>query len=62
MQKLKSKGFNIKYRETVYRALEKLVESGLVEKYFERETGLCSKLSLNRITIQIHQESIDVEN
>jgi DNA-binding PadR family transcriptional regulator len=61
MQRLKTKGFNVKYRETIYRALEKLVESGLVEKYYEHEKGLCYKLSLTRLTIVINRESLNVE-
>lgn len=62
MQILRSKGFDVKYRETVYRALEKLVWSGLVEKYYEREKGLCYKLLKAQLTIKINKESLDVED
>jgi Fe2+ or Zn2+ uptake regulation protein len=45
LEKLKEKGINIKYRETVYRVLEKLLDAELVEKYYIKERGLCYKLS-----------------
>jgi len=58
--RLKSKGFDVKYRETVYRAIEKLVDAELVEKYYVKEKGLCYKLSLTRMTIEITKESLDI--
>ena len=36
MKKWKARGVDIKYRETVYRALEKLVDIGLVDKFYDR--------------------------
>ena len=60
LNKLKTKGFDVKYRETVYRALEKLVDAELVEKFYAKEKGLCYKLSLTRITIEITKESLDI--
>jgi len=58
--KLKTKGMDVKYRETIYRALEKLVDAGLVEKYYVKERGLCYKLSLTRIEIKITTKSLDL--
>lgn len=60
LHKFKSKGFNVKYRETIYRALEILVDSGLVEKYYEKEKGLCYRLVSNHITIKIAKDSVDI--
>jgi len=60
LSRLKAKGHVAKYRETVYRALEILVDSGLVEKYYDREKGLCYKLSLNRITIEIRKNGLEM--
>ena len=39
LNELNSRGFTIKYRESVYRALEKLTAAGLVEKYYDKEEG-----------------------
>ena len=58
--RLKRKGFDVKYRETVYRALEKLVDAELVEKFYVKEKGLCYRLSLTRITIKIRKELLDI--
>lgn len=58
--RLRIRGLDVKYRETVYRALEKLVEAKLVEKYYVKEKGLCYKLSLTRISIEITTKSIDI--
>jgi len=58
--KLKTRGFDVKYRETVYRALEKLVDAGFVEKYYVRERGLCYKLSLTHLSIEITKESLNL--
>jgi Fe2+ or Zn2+ uptake regulation protein len=37
LDELKKRDYGIKYRESVYRALEKLVAAGLVEKYYDKE-------------------------
>jgi len=60
LDRLKSKGFDVKYRETVYRALEKLVDAEIVEKYYVKDKGLCYKLSSTRITIEITKENVDI--
>ena len=36
---LNRRGFEMKYRESVYRALNKLVDAGLVEKFYDKEEG-----------------------
>jgi Fe2+ or Zn2+ uptake regulation protein len=60
LEELKKRIGGVRYRETVYRALERLVDSGLVEKYYEKEKGLCYKLVSNCITIRINKDSIDI--
>jgi Fe2+ or Zn2+ uptake regulation protein len=55
---LRKRGFKVKYRETVYRAMEKLVEAGLLEKYYEKEKGLCYKVSLTSIVIDITKNTV----
>ena len=57
-EELKKRKIEVKYRETVYRALEKLVDSGLIEKYYEKEKGLCYKVSLTSITIDITKGTV----
>ena len=47
--KLKTKGLKVKYRETVYRALEKLVDAKLVKKFYVKEKGLCYSLFLTNM-------------
>jgi Fe2+ or Zn2+ uptake regulation protein len=58
---LKKRTNRIRYRETVYRALEKLVDSELVQKYYDREKGLYYKLSATRLAITITRESIEIK-
>ena len=58
--RLKSKGVNVKYRETVYRALEKLVDADVVAKFYTRQKGLCYRLSLTQATIRIGKDSLDI--
>ena len=60
LNKLKHKGLDVKYRETVYRALEKLVDAKLVEKMYIKGKGLCYKLSMSRLTIEIRKENIEI--
>lgn len=52
LNELNNKGFTIKYRESVYRALEKLTAAGLVEKYYDRkEGGIRYKLLRKKIEV-----------
>lgn len=60
LEELKRRTGGVRYRETVYRALERLVDSGLVEKYYEKEKGLCYKLVSNCIMIRIEKDSVDI--
>lgn len=55
LNELGKRGFVVKYRETVYRALEKLVAAGLAEKYYEKNRGLCYKTTVSRIIIDLSQ-------
>jgi len=60
LQKLRSKGLDARYRETVYRGLEKLADAELVEKYYDKESGLCYKLTSDRFKIEIRRESVSI--
>lgn len=60
LEELKKRKVEVKYRETVYRALEKLFDAELLEKYYDKEKGLCYKLLLNRITIEITKETLNI--
>jgi Fe2+ or Zn2+ uptake regulation protein len=62
LEHLKKGATVVRYRETVYRALEKLVDSELVLKYYNREKGLCYRLLSNKLTIKIAVDSIQVES
>ena len=53
LEDLKKKKIEIKYRETVYRALEKLFDAELVGKYYAKEKGICYKLTAKRVVIDI---------
>lgn len=46
LNELKKKRIEIKYRETVYRDLEKLLDAGLVNKYYVKDKGLCYELKV----------------
>lgn len=59
---LNKRGLEIKYRESVYRALEKLFDAGLVEKYYVKEKGLCYKITFNRVIIDITKSTIEKAN
>jgi len=58
---LKRKGHVIRYRESVYRALEKLVDSGLVEKCYIKEKGLCYKLKVKIVKIDLSKGEIETQ-
>lgn len=61
LMSLKMKGFDVKHRETVYRALEKLVDAELVDKYYEKEKGICYELTSTQILIKLTEDSFDTE-
>ena len=52
---------DVKYRETVYRALEKLVDSGLVEKCYIKEKGLCYKLAVKIVKIDLTKGEVETQ-
>ena len=58
LSNLHKRDIEVKYRETVYRALEKLVDAELVEKYYDKEKGLCYKILMNRITIDLTKGAV----
>jgi DNA-binding transcriptional ArsR family regulator len=60
LKKLNRKGMKVKYRETVYRALEKLVDAELVKKFYVRDRGICYRLALTNINIIVTKGSIDI--
>ena len=58
LNKLSQLGFKIKYRESIFRALEKLVNAELVEKFYDRKKGICYKLLIRRIEINLIKETV----
>lgn len=58
---LNKRGLEIKYRESVYRSLEKLLDAGLVEKYYVKEKGLCYKVSVANLTIDLTKGAISAK-
>jgi len=50
---------NIKYRESVFKALEKLVEADLVEKFYEKGKGITYRLKRKKITIDLTKEVVE---
>ncbi|MEM3755272.1 MAG: transcriptional repressor [Candidatus Bathyarchaeia archaeon] len=61
LEKLKEKGIKVEYRETVYRALEKLLDANLVEKYYVKDKGLCYKLLNAILIIDLTKGTIEVK-
>jgi len=50
---LKKKGLKIKYQQTVYRALEKILEAGLVDKKYVSGVGLVYSLKYHHLYIDL---------
>jgi len=50
---------NLKYRESVFKALEKLVEANLVEKFYEKDKGIAYRLKRKKITIDLIKEKVE---
>lgn len=49
-------------RESIYKALEKLVDAGVLTKTYEREgEGLVYELSYERVVIDLHEMDIQTE-
>ena len=49
----KTQKVSVRYRESIYRALEKLVNAGLVEKYYDKEKGICYNLLMRKIKLDL---------
>ncbi len=49
---------NIKYRESVFKALEKLVEADLVEKFYKKNKGILYRLKKEKIIIDLVNEEV----
>lgn len=56
-EELKKKNIPIKYRESVYKALEKLVSVGLVDKTYEKRT-VRYKSKFSKINVDLISEKI----
>jgi Fe2+ or Zn2+ uptake regulation protein len=61
LEELKKRKFDVKYRESVYRALEKLVDSGLVEKCYIKEKGLCYQLKAKIVKIDLTKGEMETQ-
>ena len=52
--------YNIKYRESIYRAVEKLVDAGLVKKYYDTEKkAICYKLTVKIIRLNLIEGRVE---
>lgn len=51
-------GAGPKYRESVYRSLEILVDSGLVQKIYHPDKGICYDFSVVKIEIDLSSGTI----
>lgn len=61
LEELKRRRFEVNYRETVYRALERLLDAGLVEKCYIREKGLCYTIKAKIVIIDITKSIIEIQ-
>jgi Fe2+ or Zn2+ uptake regulation protein len=59
LEELRKKGYTVKYRESIYRALEKLVDSELVEKCYIKGKGLCYRLKVKSVKIDLIKGEIE---
>lgn len=54
-------GHQIQYKETIYRALEKLVNAGLVEKFYDNERkAIYYVLKIEKIIIDVSNGKIEL--
>jgi len=51
--------FKVKRRESIYKALEKLVDSGLLEKHYEKGRGICYRIVKMRLEIDLAKGTIE---
>ncbi|RLG33908.1 hypothetical protein DRN97_03855 [Methanosarcinales archaeon] len=54
----KSYSINLEYRESVFKALERLVEAELVEKHHEKGRGVVYKLKKKEIIVDLTEEEV----
>jgi hypothetical protein len=55
MDFVESKGHKIRYRETMFRSLEKLTDAELIDKTYQREKGIVYVLKKQEIMINFCQ-------
>lgn len=59
LKELQTRSILIKYRESVYRDLEKLVGTGLVEKYYDnKDKGIRYRLLITKIQVDFRTGEI----
>ena len=51
--------FKVKRRESIYKALERLVDSGLVEKHHEEGRGMCYRIVKTRLEIDLAKGTVE---
>lgn len=61
MKELIALGRKVNYRESVYRGLEKLVDAGLLEKYYDQQKGIAYKLVMKKIHIDLANGTLETE-
>lgn len=56
--KIRKINSQVKYRESVYRATEKLVKAGLVEKFYDQGKGISYKLIVKNVKIDLIKSEV----
>jgi len=51
--------FKVKRRESIYKALEKLIDSGLLEKHHEARRGMCYRIVKIRLEIDLTKGTVE---
>lgn len=51
----------VKYRGSTFRALEKLVDAGLVNKFYDNMKGICYKLLVRKIEIDLTNGKVSIK-
>jgi len=57
-EEIKKSDVDIKYRQTVYRALEDLLELGIVKKEYERGSGLVYSIKTDEVRIDFNNMDV----
>ena len=52
-EKLSKADSGVKYRESAYRATEKLVDAGIVQKFYDKRKGICYSVAIKKIEIDL---------